>query len=103
MGKLEHNQKALGPQGWWGGEFLGSRCLAHYEHFHQDLGVFCGTQGMHIAQCVQAAGRWLSLGCQQQTSWAQQGSAAGPQAAATYQELVGLILQRAPRWAAAGY
>ena len=49
MGKLEYNQKLFGPGGLWGGEFLGSRCLAHYAHFHQDLGVFYGMQGMQIA------------------------------------------------------
>lgn len=52
MGKLEYNQKLFGPEGLWGGEFLGSRCLAHYAHFHQDLGVFYGMQGMQIAKCV---------------------------------------------------
>ncbi|OPJ77951.1 hypothetical protein AV530_014967 [Patagioenas fasciata monilis] len=59
MGKLEYNQKLFGPEGLWGGEFLGSRCLAHYAHFHQDLGVFYGTQGNLFAWLFVLLSPWL--------------------------------------------
>lgn len=112
MGKLENNQKLFGPKGLWGGEFLGSWCLAHYAHFHQDLGVFCGTQGMQIAKCVFSFAvlcclSWwsFSLQCSQKTRWVCSTRGEVYLSHKQYWPIKSssLILQHAPVWVAAGY